>query len=37
MNHCAGMSMLALIPTVHNIPGKMYVELGTTFPAAIKS
>lgn len=29
--------MLAVFPTVHNIPGKMYVELGTTFPAATKS
>lgn len=37
MNHCTGMSTLALFPTMHNISGKMYVELGTTFSATIKA
>lgn len=31
MNHCTGMSTLALFPTIHSISGKTYVELGTTF------
>lgn len=37
MNHCTGMSMLALFLTIHNISGKMYVELRTTFSTATKA
>lgn len=31
------MSILALFPIIHNISGKMYVELGTTFSTATKA
>lgn len=37
MNHCTGMSTLALFPTIHNISVKMYVELGITFSTATKA
>lgn len=36
MNHCTGMSTLALFPTIYNISGKMYTELSTTFSTATK-